>query len=160
MDVDFRNPYNAMDQSALWMIMRRSNIPDVDLSTVRLQDRDEDGVTLTFDTGVAQGSALSLLLFIIFMNTLLRLLTHEGKLLGRAGPAVARREPPGSVGTPPAHRLWPFPEGPHRVRGIAPVGSGGRSEIGNLSAEIAGSPLGLLDALATPGAGLRGQVRI
>ena len=44
-------------------------------------DQDE-GATISFDTGVAQGSALSPLLFIIFMNALLRLLTAKGKKHG------------------------------------------------------------------------------
>ena len=84
-DVDFKNAYNAMSQAALWHIMKEAGIPDVDLlenlyanSTVQLHEVGGTGATVTFDTGVAQGSALSPLLFIIFMNILLRLLTNTG----------------------------------------------------------------------------------
>jgi hypothetical protein len=81
-DVDFTNAFNAMSQAALWAVLRAYGIPDVDLlmslyeySTVRMAPNDPQCATITFDTGVAQGSALSLLLFLIFMNTLLGLLT-------------------------------------------------------------------------------------
>ena len=84
-DVDFKNAYNAMSQAALWHIMKEAGIPDVDLlenlyanSTVQLHEVGGTGATVTFDTGVEQGSALSPLLFIIFMNILLRLLTNTG----------------------------------------------------------------------------------
>jgi hypothetical protein len=78
-----------------WAVMEELNIPDVDFLkglyanvTVRLKPgggqskADAGGSTVTFDTGVAQGSALSPLLFLIFMNTLLRLLTAKGRELG------------------------------------------------------------------------------
>ena len=65
--------------------MRAYGIPDVDLlvslyehSTVRMAPNDPQSATITFDTGVAQGSALSPLLFLIFMNALLGLITDRG----------------------------------------------------------------------------------
>jgi hypothetical protein len=87
-DVDFTNAFNAMSQAALWAVMRAYGIPDVDLlmslyehSTVRMAPNDLQCATITFDTGVAQGSALSPLLFLIFMNALLGLLTDRGQKL-------------------------------------------------------------------------------
>ena len=87
-DVDFTNAFNAMSQAALWQVMEAYGIPDVDLlkglydnSTVRLSPNDASSATIVFDTGVAQGSALSPLLFLIFMNALLGLLTETGKEL-------------------------------------------------------------------------------
>ena len=69
-DLDFTNAYNAMSQPALWAIMRAFKIPDVDLleamythSTVRMKPNSNQNATITFDTGVAQGSVLSPLLF-------------------------------------------------------------------------------------------------
>ena len=78
----------AGSQAALWEVMRTYGIPDVDLlvslyehSTVRMASNDPQCATITFDTGVAQGSALSPLLFLIFMNALLGLITDRGQQL-------------------------------------------------------------------------------
>ena len=64
-----------MSQDALWSVMRLFHIPDVDLleqiyddATVRLAPNDEESVTITFNTGVAQGSITLPQLFNIFIN--------------------------------------------------------------------------------------------
>ena len=56
-------------------VIQAYNIPDVDLliniyenSTVRIAPNGEKCATIRFDTGVAQGSALSPLLFLILTN--------------------------------------------------------------------------------------------
>jgi len=61
-------------------------IPDVDLleqiydsATVRLAPNDAESATITFDTGVAQGSITSPQLFNIFINALLRMLIATGQ---------------------------------------------------------------------------------
>jgi len=81
-DIDFKNAFNAMSQAALWQLMRMFKIPDVDLleqiyegTTVRLAPNDEESATITFNTGVAQGSITSPQLFNIFINALIRMLT-------------------------------------------------------------------------------------
>ena len=65
-DIDFRNAYNALSQPALWAILRKCGVPDVDFletlyehTTVRLAPNDVQSATVTFDTGVCQGSVLS-----------------------------------------------------------------------------------------------------
>jgi len=88
-DIDFKNAFNAMSQAALWHVMNMFHIPDVDLleqiydsATVRLASNDTESATITFDTGVAQGSITSPQLFNIFINALLRMLTATGQNQG------------------------------------------------------------------------------
>ena len=85
-DIDFKNAFNAMSQAELRREMRIFNISDVDLleqifegATVRLAPNDEESATITFNTGVAQGSITSLQLFNIFINALLHMLTVTGQ---------------------------------------------------------------------------------
>jgi len=85
-DSDFKNAFNAMSQAALWQVMRMFKISDVDFleqiyegATVRLAQNDEASATITFNTGVAQGSITSPQLFNIFINALLRMLTVTGQ---------------------------------------------------------------------------------
>jgi len=66
--------------------MKMLKIPDVDLlkqiyegATVRLAPSDEESATITFNTGVAQGSITSPQLFNNFINALLRMLTVTGQ---------------------------------------------------------------------------------
>jgi len=76
-DIDFKNAFNSMSQAALWRVMRMFKIPGVVLSekiyeaaTVRLAPNDEESATITFNTGVAQGSITSPQLFNICINVL------------------------------------------------------------------------------------------
>jgi len=48
-------------------------------ATVRLAPNNEEGATITFSTGVAQGSITSPQLFHIFINALLRMLKVTGQ---------------------------------------------------------------------------------
>ena len=83
------NAFNAISQAAPWHVMNMFHIPDVDLleqiyhsATVRLAPNDAESATITFDTGVAQGSITSPQLFNIFINALLRMLTATGQNQG------------------------------------------------------------------------------
>jgi len=53
-----------------------------DSATVCLAPNDADSATITFDTGVAQGSITSPQLFNIFINASLRILTATGQNQG------------------------------------------------------------------------------
>jgi len=75
-----------MSQAALWQVMMIFEIPDVDLleqtyegAMVKLAPSDEESATITFNTGVEQGSITSPQLFNIFINALLRMLTVTGQ---------------------------------------------------------------------------------
>ena len=65
-DIDFKSAFNSMSQASLWAILEAYGIPDVDLlkslyEHVCLPERDMGSVKITFNTGVTQGSVLSLL---------------------------------------------------------------------------------------------------
>jgi hypothetical protein len=88
-DIDFKNAFNSMSQSALWEVMRAYNIPDVDLleaiygrTTACMDPEDPKCAIITFLTGVIQGGASSPRIFTVFINALLEHLTHTGKELG------------------------------------------------------------------------------
>jgi hypothetical protein len=88
-DIDFKNAFNSMSQSALWEVMRAYNIPDVDLleaiygrTTACMDSEDPKCAIITFLTGVIQGGASSPRIFTFFINALLEHLSHTGKALG------------------------------------------------------------------------------
>ena len=88
-DIDFKNAFNSMGQSALWAVMRAYNLPDVDLleavysrTTACMDPEDARCATITFLTGVIQGGASSPRIFIVFINALLEHLTCTGQALG------------------------------------------------------------------------------
>ena len=65
-DIAFKNVFNVMSQAVLWQVMGMFKIPDVDIleqiyegATFRLAPNDEDSATITFNTGVVQGSVTS-----------------------------------------------------------------------------------------------------
>ncbi len=85
-DIDFKSVFNSMSQTSLWAILEAYGIPDIDLlkslykhTTLRLPERSMGSVKITFDTGVAQGSVLSPLLFCLFTNDLSRYLSGIGR---------------------------------------------------------------------------------
>ena len=102
-DIDFKSAFNSMSQASLWTILEVYNIPDIDLlkslyehTTVRLPHSDMGRAKITFNTGVAQGSVLSPLLFSLFINALSRYLDDIG---------MSKRISHGVQGIPPFHHI-------------------------------------------------------
>jgi len=95
-DLDFKNSFNLAGHSSLWKILESFGVPDVSLlssiyehSQMRIQVGSKSSAAIQLDTGTVQGSALSPLLFDLFINALLRLLTvlafpivYEGSPIG------------------------------------------------------------------------------
>ncbi len=88
-DIDFKNAFNSMSQSALWSVMRAYNLPDIDLleavysrTTACMDPEDARCATITCLTGVIQGGASSPRIFVVFINALLEHLTCTGQSLG------------------------------------------------------------------------------
>jgi len=84
-DLDFKNAFNSLGHSCLWMILEGFGVPGVWLlkniyenSSMRVQVGGEDTAAIQLDTGTVQCSVLSLLLFDLFINALLRLLDSTG----------------------------------------------------------------------------------
>jgi len=62
--IDFKNAFDAMTQAVLWQAMQMFYIPDVDLLEQRRRHlgytpNNEECTTITFKTGVAQGTIMS-----------------------------------------------------------------------------------------------------
>jgi len=88
-NIDFKNTFNSMSQSALRATMRAYNLPDIDLleaiysrTTACMDPEDARCATITFLTGVIQGGASSPRIFVVFINALLEHLTCTGQALG------------------------------------------------------------------------------
>ena len=84
-NLDFRNAFNAAGHASLWAILESFGVPDLGLiqnlyeaSDMRILADGRLTGRVVMDTGTAQGSTLSPLLFDLFINALLRLLESSG----------------------------------------------------------------------------------
>jgi hypothetical protein len=83
-DLDYVNAFNSAGHACLWAILEKFGVPDIDLlksfydlASMRLLVGTYETADIFMDTGTAQGSALSSLLFILFINALLRLFDNS-----------------------------------------------------------------------------------
>jgi hypothetical protein len=88
-DIDFRNAFNSMSQASLWALMKVFDIPDVDFleslykhTSIFLPTPEGPGAHIKLNTGVAQGSVLSPMIFLIFITAASRLLKATGQAKG------------------------------------------------------------------------------
>jgi len=84
-DLDFKNAFNSAGHSSLWKILEGFGWPDVSLlssiyehSTMQILVGSKSSAAIQLDTGTVKGSALSPLLFDLFINALLRFLDSTG----------------------------------------------------------------------------------
>ena len=84
-DLDYRNAFNSAGHACLWAVLEKFGVPDIQLlkdfydqASMRICAGAETSAGIFMDTGTAQGSALSPLLFILFINALLRLFDQSG----------------------------------------------------------------------------------
>ena len=84
-ELDFKNAFKSAGHSSLWKILQGLGLPDLSLlssiyehSTMRIHVGSKSSAAIQLDTGTVQGSALSPLLFDLFINALLRLLDSIG----------------------------------------------------------------------------------
>jgi len=82
---DFKDAFNLVGHSCLWLIVRGLGVPDVDFfeglysnSWMKIRVGSKCTAPIQLDTETVQGSVLSLLLFGLFLNVLLRLLDATG----------------------------------------------------------------------------------
>ena len=89
--VDFKKAYDMVHQSALWQILARAGIPDNVLMLLRnwhsvrttcMNVNGESSRNFTYDKGVPQGEVTSCILFIIFIESLVRYLKSQPGLSG------------------------------------------------------------------------------
>jgi hypothetical protein len=84
-DLDCTNAFNSAGHGNLWKILESFGVPDIDLiqdlyehSSMVLSIDGKLSASISMDTGTAQGSTLSPLLFNLFINVLLRCLDSTG----------------------------------------------------------------------------------
>jgi hypothetical protein len=83
-DLDYANAFNSAGHACLWAILEKFGVPDIDLlknfydlASMQLHVGTHETTDIFMDTGIAQGSVLSPLLFILCINALLRLFDNS-----------------------------------------------------------------------------------